>query len=64
MDKKTKIEALVRKAHEKGLFNGTWLYAEHGEILTKGARACWTWRTRSRSSSPNSRTPASRSATC
>ena len=37
MDKKTKIEALVREAHEKGLFNGTWLYAEHGEILTKGA---------------------------
>ena len=37
MDKKTMMENLIRKAHEKGLFNGTWLYAEHGEILTKGA---------------------------
>ena len=37
MDKKTTIEKMVREAHEKGLFNGTWLYAEHGEILSKGA---------------------------
>ena len=37
MDKKTKIEALVRQAHEKGLFNGTWLYAEGGEIVSEGA---------------------------
>ena len=25
------IENLVRDAHEKGGFTGTWLYAEHGE---------------------------------
>ena len=37
MDKKTTIEKMVREAYEKGLFNGTWLYAEHGEIITKGA---------------------------
>ena len=37
MDKKTMLESLVREAHEKGLFNGTWLYAEHGEIVAKGA---------------------------
>ena len=37
MDKKTVLEKLVREAHEKGLFNGTWLYAEHGEIISKGA---------------------------
>ena len=37
MDKKTMLESLVREAHEKGLFNGAWLYAEHGEIVSKGA---------------------------
>ena len=37
MDKKVLIENLVREAHEKGLFTGTWLYAEHGEIISKGA---------------------------
>ena len=37
MDKKTRMETLVREAHEKGLFNGTWLYAEHGRIISKGA---------------------------
>ena len=37
MDKKIMLENLVREAHEKGLFNGTWLYAEHGEIISKGA---------------------------
>ena len=37
MDKKLMIETLIRQAHEKGLFNGTWLYAEQGEIITKGA---------------------------
>ncbi|MBQ6679004.1 MAG: serine hydrolase [Lachnospiraceae bacterium] len=30
-------EALVREAFEEGLFNGTWLYAENGEIVSKGA---------------------------
>ena len=37
MDKKTWIEKLAREAYEKGSFNGTWLYAEHGEIVSKGA---------------------------
>ena len=37
MDKKIMLENLVREAHEKGLFNGAWLYAEHGEIISKGA---------------------------
>ena len=37
MDKKSMMENLVREAHEKGLFTGTWLYAEHGEIVSKGA---------------------------
>ena len=37
MDKKIMLENLVREAHEKGLFNGTWLYAEHSEIISKGA---------------------------
>ena len=31
MDKKTMIEKLVRDAHEKAGFTGTWLYAEKGE---------------------------------
>ncbi len=31
------MDALVRDAFEKGAFNGTWLYAEHGEIVSKGA---------------------------
>ncbi len=37
MDKKTLMENLARKAYERGSFNGTWLYAEHGEIISKGA---------------------------
>ncbi len=37
MNKQIMLENLVREAHEKGLFNGTWLYAEHGEIISKGA---------------------------
>ena len=37
MDKKTMIESLVRDAHEKGGFTGAWLYAENGEIVSKGA---------------------------
>ncbi len=37
MDKKTLLDALARNAFEKGGFNGTWLYAEHGEIVSKGA---------------------------
>ncbi len=37
MDKKTLMEALARQAFERGSFNGTWLYAEGGEIITRGA---------------------------
>ena len=37
MDKKTIMENLIREAREKGAFNGTWLYAEHGGIISKGA---------------------------
>ena len=37
MDKKTMIENLAREAHEKGGFTGTRLYAENGEIVSKGA---------------------------
>ena len=37
MDKKTMMEKLVRDAHEKAGFTGTWLYAEKGEIVSKGA---------------------------
>ncbi|MBR4435885.1 MAG: beta-lactamase family protein [Clostridia bacterium] len=37
MDKKTLIENLAREAHEKGGFNGAWLYAENGEIISTGA---------------------------
>ena len=37
MDKKALMEKLVRESHEKGGFNGAWLYAEKGEIVSKGA---------------------------
>ena len=37
MDKKTIIEKLARESNEKGGFNGAWLYAEKGEIVSKGA---------------------------
>lgn len=37
MDKKYTIEKLIREAYEKGVFNGTWLYAENGEIVSEGA---------------------------
>ena len=37
MDKKTILDTLAQNAFEKGGFNGTWLYAEHGEIVSKGA---------------------------
>ncbi len=37
MDKKTMMEKLAREAYEKGSFNGLWLYAEKGEIVSKGA---------------------------
>ena len=37
MNKKESMEKLAREAFEKGGFNGTWLYAENGEIVSKGA---------------------------
>ncbi|MBR0157158.1 MAG: hypothetical protein IJM20_06555 [Clostridia bacterium] len=37
IDKKALIDSYVHEAHEKGVFTGTWLYAENGEIVSKGA---------------------------
>ena len=37
MDKKTAMENLARALQEKDAFNGAWLYAEKGEIVSKGA---------------------------
>ncbi len=37
MDKKTAMENLARALQEKDGFNGAWLYAEKGEIVSKGA---------------------------
>ena len=37
MDKKSIMEKMAREANERGSFNGTWLYAENGEIVSKGA---------------------------
>ena len=36
MDKNTLMTNMAREAHEKGLFNGAWLFAEHGKIISKG----------------------------
>ena len=37
MDKKSMMDKMVREAHEKYNFTGTWLFAENGEIVSKGA---------------------------
>lgn len=37
MDKKAMMESLAWDAYERGVFNGLWLYAENGEIVSKGA---------------------------
>jgi CubicO group peptidase (beta-lactamase class C family) len=37
MDKETIMVNYIREAHEKGAFTGTWLYAENGKIVSKGA---------------------------
>ena len=37
MNKKEMLEKLAREGFEKGGFNGAWLYAEDGEIVSKGA---------------------------
>lgn len=37
MDKNIIMQNLARALNEKDVFNGAWLYAEHGEIVSKGA---------------------------
>ncbi|MBR4550002.1 MAG: serine hydrolase [Oscillospiraceae bacterium] len=37
MDKHARMQDLAREAYEKGGFNGAWLYAESGGIVSKGA---------------------------
>ena len=37
MNKHYLMEKVAREAYEKGGFNGAWLYAENGEIVSKGA---------------------------
>ena len=37
MEKKTMAENYIHAAYEKGVFAGTWLLAENGEIVTNGA---------------------------
>ena len=37
MDKKTAMENLAQALQEKDSYNGAWLYAEKGEIISKGA---------------------------
>ena len=37
MDKRSLIESMARAAFEKDSFNGAWIYAENGEIISKGA---------------------------
>ena len=37
MDKNAMMQTLARAAYEKGCFNGVWLYAENGRIVSKGA---------------------------
>ena len=37
MDKNTMMQELARESHEKGGFNGAWLYAEKGVIVSRGA---------------------------
>ncbi len=37
MDKNKMMENIANEAHEKGVFTGTWLYAEKGEIISSGA---------------------------
>ena len=38
MDMNTKMQKLAQESNEKGGFNGAWLYAENGEIVSKGVR--------------------------
>ncbi|MBR4193726.1 MAG: beta-lactamase family protein, partial [Oscillospiraceae bacterium] len=36
MDKHSMMKKLAQALNEKDVFNGAWLYAEHGEIVSKG----------------------------
>ena len=36
MDQNTMMQKMARESHEKGGFNGAWLYAEKGGIVSKG----------------------------
>ena len=36
MDQNTMMQKMARESFEKGGFNGAWLYAEKGEIVSKG----------------------------
>ena len=36
MDKQQLMESLARELNEKDGFNGAWLYADKGEIVSKG----------------------------
>ena len=36
MEKRTLMEKLARESYEKGGFNGAWLYAENGVIVSRG----------------------------
>ena len=37
MNKDASMQKLIREAYEKVGLNGAWLYAENGEIVSKGA---------------------------
>ena len=37
MDRNEMMQKWAREANEKDIFNGTWLFAENGEIVSKGA---------------------------
>ncbi len=37
MDRKALLDNFAREAREKGVFTGTWLFAENGQIVSKGA---------------------------
>ena len=37
MDKNAMMQKIARDSHDKGGFNGAWLYAENGVIVSKGA---------------------------
>lgn len=56
MDKRITIENPAHEANEKRVFNGAWLCADNGEIVSKGAIGSAAYRLRTRSPSICSRT--------